>query len=70
MRPIEDLKREIKETITNKETQKHAIKDLEVKYEKIKNQKTEIYNENLNAAKKIAFAEPNGYKILQLMEYK
>ena len=64
LRPIEDLKREIKETITDKETQKHAIKDLEVKYEKIKNQKTQIYNENLNAAKKIAFAEPNGYKNL------
>tara|TARA_B100000282_G_scaffold286038_1_gene252160 strand:+ start:855 stop:3281 length:2427 start_codon:yes stop_codon:yes gene_type:complete len=64
LRPIEDLKREIKETITDKETQKHAIKDLEVKYEKIANQKTQIYNENLNAAKKIAFAEPNGYKNL------
>ena len=64
LRPIEDLKREIKETITDKETQKHAIKDLEVKYENIKNQKTQIYNENLNAAKKIAFAEPNGYKNL------
>ena len=64
LRPIEDLKQEIKETILDPTTQKHAIKDLEVKYEKIKNEKTQIYNDNLNAAKKIAFAEPNGYKNL------
>ena len=64
LRPIEDLKREIKETITDKETQKHALKDLEVKYNKIKFEKTQLYNDNLNAAKKIAFAEENGYKNL------
>ena len=64
LRPIEDLKREIKETILDPTTQKHAIKDLEVKYEKIKFEKTKMYNDNLNAAKKIAFAEPNGWKNL------
>ena len=64
LRPIEDLKREIKETILDPTTQKHALKDLEVKYEKIKFEKTQLYNDNLNAAKKIAFAEENGYKNL------
>ncbi len=64
LRPLEDLKKEIKETITDKDTQEHALKDLEVKYENIKNQKTQIYNQNLNDAKRIAFATPNGWKNL------
>ena len=64
LRPLNDLKQEIKETITDKDTQEHALKDLEVKYTEIYNQKTQIYNQNLNNAKRIAFATPNGWKNL------
>ena len=64
LRPLNDLKEEIKETITDKNTQEHALKDLEVKYTEIYNQKTQIYNQNLNNAKRIAFATPNGWKNL------
>ncbi len=64
LRPLNDLKEEIKETITDKDTQEHALKDLEVKYTEIYNQKTQIYNQNLNNAKRIAFATPNGWKNL------
>ena len=35
-------RKEIKETITDKDTQEHALKDLEVKYTEIYNQKTQI----------------------------
>jgi len=64
LRPLENLKQEIKETITDKETQKHGLKDLEAKYNKIKNERENIYNQALNTAKEISFAEPNGYKNL------
>ncbi len=64
LRPLNDLKEEIKETIADKDTQEHALKDLEVKYTEIYNQKTQIYNKNLNDAKRIAFATPNGWKNL------
>ena len=64
LRSLEELKKELKETITNEDTQAHAIKDLEAKYNKIKNTKLAIYNQELNAAKEIAFAEPNGWQYL------
>jgi hypothetical protein len=64
LRPLNDLKKEIKATITNKEEQEVALKDLEVKYNKIAEEKTAIYNEKRDAAIKIAFAEPNGWKNL------
>tara|TARA_B100001175_G_scaffold213608_1_gene181461 strand:+ start:369 stop:2708 length:2340 start_codon:yes stop_codon:yes gene_type:complete len=65
LRPLEILKAEIKETITDPKQQKYALQDLEIKYNKIKNQRTQIYNEGLNAAKEIAFAEEGGWKNLE-----
>ena len=64
LRPLSVLKEEIKQTITDKDTQEHALKDLEAKYTKIYNEKTEIYNQNLDNAKRIAFATPNGWQDL------
>ncbi len=65
LRPLEILKEEIKETITDPKQQKFALEDLEIKYNKIKNQRTQIYNEGLNNAKEIAFAEEGGWKNLE-----
>lgn len=65
LRPLEVLKEEIKATITDPKQQKFALEDLEIKYNKIKNQRTQIYNEGLNAAKEIAFAEEGGWKNLE-----
>ena len=64
LRPLSDLKKELKATITDKKEQEVALKDLEVKYNKIAEEKTAIYNDKRNAAIEIAFAEPNGYKNL------
>lgn len=65
LRPKEVLKAEIKETITDPKQQKYALEDLEIKYKKISSERTKIYNENLNAAKEIAFAEEGGWKNLE-----
>ena len=66
LRPLEVLKAEIKETITDPKQQKYALQDLEIKYKKISSERTKIYNENLNAAKEIAFAEEGGWKNLEV----
>jgi len=65
LRPLEILKAEIKETIPDPKQQKYALQDLDIKYKKISNERTKIYNENLNAAKEIAFAEEGGWKNLE-----
>ena len=65
LRPLEVLKAEIKETITDPKQQKYALQDLEIKYKKISSERTKIYNEGLNAAKEIAFAEEGGWKNLE-----
>ena len=65
LRPLEVLKAEIKETITDPKQQKYALEDLKIKYKKISSERTKIYNENLNAAKEIAFAEEGGWKNLE-----
>ena len=65
LRPLEILKKEIKETILDPKQQKYALQDLEIKYKKISSERTKIYNENLNAAKEIAFAEEGGWKNLE-----
>ena len=65
LRPLNVLKTEIKETITDPKQQKYALQDLEIKYKKISSERTKIYNENLNAAKEIAFAEEGGWKNLE-----
>ena len=65
LRPLEVLKAEIKETITDPKQQKYALQDLEIKYKKISSERTKIYNESFNAAKEIAFAEEGGWKNLE-----
>ena len=65
LRPLEVLKAEIKETITDPKQQKYALEDLEIKYKKISSERTKIYNDSLNAAKEIAFAEKGGWKNLE-----
>jgi len=64
LQPINNLKEKIKNTVTDPEQQKFAIKDLEIKYNKIKNERENIYNQALNNAKEIAFAEKGGWKNL------
>jgi hypothetical protein len=65
LRPLDVLKAEIKETITDPKQQKYALQDLEIKYNKISSERTKVYNEGLNAAKEIAFAEEGGWKNLE-----
>ena len=65
LRPLEVLKAEIKETIPDPKQQKYALQDLEIKYKKISSERTKIYNEGLNVAKEIAFAEEGGWKNLE-----
>jgi len=64
LRPLKDLKQELKNTIKNPDKLKFAIEDLEIKYNKIKNTTEGVYNQALNNAKQIAFAEPGGWKTL------
>ena len=64
LQPINNLKEKIKNTITDSEQQKFAIKDLEIKYNKIKTEREGIYNEAFVNAKEIAFAEKGGWKNL------
>ena len=65
LRPLNVLKQELKDTITDPTQLKYALKDLENKYNKTKNKNTEVYNEGLNKAKEIAFTEPGGWKNLE-----
>tara|TARA_Y100001973_G_scaffold62932_1_gene92232 strand:+ start:25 stop:2418 length:2394 start_codon:yes stop_codon:yes gene_type:complete len=65
LRPLEVLKAEIKATITDPKQQKYALQDLEIKYKKISDERTKIYNQALNNAKEIAFAEEGGWKNLE-----
>jgi len=65
LRPLNVLKQELKDTITDPKQLKYALKDLENKYKKISSERTRIYNEGLNKAKEIAFAEKGGWKNLE-----
>ena len=65
LRPLNVLKEELKSTITNPKQLKYALEDLEIKYNKIKNERESAYNQVLNNAKEIAFAEPGGWKNLK-----
>jgi len=65
LRPLNVLKEELKSTITNPKQLKYALEDLEIKYNKIKNEREGAYNQVLNNAKEIAFAEPGGWKNLK-----
>ena len=65
LRPLEDLKQELKDTIQDPTKLKYAIEDLEIKYNKIKTERETIYNEAFVNAKEIAFAEEGGWKNLE-----
>ena len=65
LRPLNVLKEELKSTITDPKQLKYALQDLEIKYNKIKNEREGAYNQVLNNAKEIAFAEPGGWKNLK-----
>ena len=65
LRPLEDLKQELKDTIRDPKKLKFAIEDLEIKYNKIKTEREGIYNEAFVNAKEIAFAEEGGWKNLE-----
>ena len=65
LRPLEDLKQELKDTIRDPKKLKFAIEDLEIKYDKIKTEREGIYNEAFVNAKEIAFAEEGGWKNLE-----
>mgnify|MGYP003113164529 CR=1 FL=1 len=66
LRPLSELKDELRTTISDPKQLNYALKDLDIKYNKIKNESTEIYNGVLNNAKEIAFAEPGGWKNLEI----
>jgi len=65
LRPLNVLKEELKSTITNPKQLEYALQDLEIKYNKIKNEREGAYNQAFNNAKEIAFAEPGGWKNLK-----
>ena len=64
LQPKNILKQKVKETITESEDQQIALNDLDIKYEKIKNERETTYNNIFTKAKLIANAEPNGYENL------
>tara|TARA_R100000654_G_scaffold1736_1_gene6379 strand:- start:49 stop:2496 length:2448 start_codon:yes stop_codon:yes gene_type:complete len=64
LQPKNILKQKVKETITEPEDQQIALNDLDIKYEKIKNERETNYNNIFTNAKLIAFEEPNGYENL------
>mgnify|MGYP003132534626 CR=1 FL=1 len=64
LQPKKVLAEKIKETTKDPVQQKYELDNLDIKYEKIKNEKEGIYNQNFIAAKEIAFAEPGGWQNL------
>ena len=65
LQPIEVLKAKLKATITDPKELATAIKDLEIKYNKTKNERELVYNDALTKAQEIAFSEPGGWKQLE-----
>jgi len=65
LRPLDVLKKELKDTIKDPKKLKYAIEDLEFKYNKIKTERETIYNQAFVNAKQIAFAEEGGWKNLE-----
>ena len=64
LQPIEVLKAKLKATITDPKELATAIKDLEIKYNKTKNERELVYTQALDKAKEVAFAEEGGWKKL------
>ena len=64
LQPIEVYQEHLKNTISNPEQLESAMKELEIKYNQITEEKEGIYNENFIAAQEIAFAKEGGWKDL------
>ena len=64
LQPKNVLVKKIKDTIKDKDELDYALKDLDIKYEKIKNNREGIYNKNFIAAKLIAQSEKGGVALL------
>ena len=64
LQPIEVYQEHLKTTITNPKQLESALKNLEIKYNEIVEQKEGVYKENLIAAQEIAFAKEGGWKDL------
>jgi len=65
LQPLAVLKAKLKATITDPKELATATKDLEIKYNKLKTEREELYNGALEKAQEIAFAEPGGWKNLK-----
>jgi hypothetical protein len=64
LQPLDVLKAKLKATITDPKELETAIKDLEIKYDKLKTERETVYNDAFVKAQEIAFAEPGGWKQL------
>ena len=64
LQPLAVLKANLKKTITDPKRLATATKDLEIKYNKLKAEREAAYNQALEKAQEIAFAEGNGWENL------
>ena len=64
LQPIEVLKAKLKDRITDPKELKTALKDLEIKYNKIKTEREAAYKEAFEKAQEIAFADKGGWENL------
>ena len=64
LQPLAVLKANLKKTITDSKRLATATKDLEIKYNKLKAEREAAYNQALEKAQEIAFAEGNGWQNL------
>ena len=64
LQPKEVIANKLKATTTNKEELKYELKQLDIEYDKIKEERLANYKGKKNAAIEIAHSEPNGYKKL------
>ena len=64
LQPIEVYQQNLKDTITDPKQLNWALKDLDIKYNNIKEEKETAYNESLVAAQEIAFQREGGWQDL------
>ena len=63
--PLTYYENQIKSTITDPVKQEHALTELRFKYNQINKERTETYNTAYTQAEDIAFAQPDGWKMLK-----
>ena len=64
LQPKKVLREKIKDTTKDPVQQKYELDNLDIKYEKIKNEREGIYNQNFIAAKLVAHSEEGGVALL------